>query len=202
MSQDALFRTIAVAAAAALLVAPYYGVIVEKLAEAAKAAADHGALLGRLAAAGLIVAAAWDIVPIPSLPTVAPAVTIDVEEPSVKMQEQVEPVAKALAGLPATDRQLWAATWAKAATVVEAEGTTTQQAFTDTAALRLFTTVALDIAWRRLGDHRPGSVAGLREAVEAVMASSIGLDAAAVTPAVRARYVEAANAIAWAGIKG
>lgn len=202
MSQDAVFRSIAVVAAAALLVAPYYGVIIEKLSEAAKAAADHGALIGRIAAAGLIVAAAWGVVPIPSLPTVAPAVTIDIEEPSVKMKADVEPVAKALAGLPAGDRQLWAATWAKAATIVEAEGTTTQQAFIDTPALRLFTSVALDIAWRRLGDHAPGSVKGLREAVEAVMASSIGMDAVAVTPDVRARYVEAAKAIAWAGING
>lgn len=201
MSYESLFRIVAAAAAVALLAAPYWQHLVGAVRTAAAAARQHGALLGRLAAAGLIVAAAWGVVPMPSLP-VAPAVTIDIEEPSVKMQQQVEPVAKALAGLPAADRQLWAATWAKAATVVEAEGTTTQQAFTDTPALRLFTTVALDIAWRRLGDHRPGSVAGLREAVEAVMASSIGLDAVAVTPDVRARYVEAANAIAWAGIKG
>jgi len=71
--------------------------------------------------------------------------------------------------------------------------------FTDTPALRLFTTIALDIAWRRLGDNRPGSVEGLREAVEGVMKSSIGMDAVPVTPDVRASYVAAAEAIAWAG---
>ena len=199
MSTDAIIRSIAVLAAVALLAAPYFGVIVEKLSEAASAAAEHAVLLGRLAAAGLIIAAAWGAIPMPTLQTVPVVTPVEVPEPDAEMRRLVAPVAEALDGLPAADKALWAATWLKAATVVKAEGSTTQPVFTDTAALRLFTTIALDIAWRRLGDHRPGSVEGLREAVEGVMKSSIGMDAKPVTPDVRASYVAAAEAIAWAG---
>jgi hypothetical protein len=71
--------------------------------------------------------------------------------------------------------------------------------FTDTPSLRLFTLVALDVAWRRLGDARPGSVDGLREAVETALRSAMGLDAVPVTPQMRASYAEVAEAIAWAG---
>jgi hypothetical protein len=199
VSTDAIIRSIAVLAAVALLAAPYFGVIVKKLSEAASAAAEHAVLLGRLAAAGLIIAAAWGVIPMPTLQTVPAVTPVEVPEPDAEMRRLVAPVAEALDGLPAADEALWAATWLKAATVVKAEGSTTQPVFTDTAALRLFTTIALDIAWRRLGDHRPGSVEGLREAVEGVMKSSIGMDARPVTPDVRASYVAAAEAIAWAG---
>jgi hypothetical protein len=75
------------------------------------------------------------------------------------------------------------------------------EAFRDTAALRLFTTVALDIAWRRLGKHQPGSVDGLRDGVEAAMRSVLGLDAVPVTPQMRASYANVAKAIAWAGLR-
>ena len=199
MRTDAIIRHIAVLAAVALLAAPYFDVIVKKLSEAASAAAEHAVLLGRLAAAGLIIAAAWGVIPMPTLRTVPAVTPVEVPEPNAEMRRLVAPVAEALDGLPAADKALWAATWLKAATVVKAEGSTTQPVFTDTAALRLFTTIALDIAWRRLGDHRPGSVEGLREAVEGVMKSSIGMDSKPVTPDVRASYVAAAEAIAWAG---
>jgi len=199
VSTDAVIRSIAVLAAVALLAAPYFGVIVEKLSQAASAATEHAVLLGRLAAAGLIIAAAWGAIPMPTLPTVPAVTPVEVPEPDADMRRLVAPVAEALEGLPAADKALWAATWLKAATVVEAEGSTIQPVFIDTPALRLFTTVSLDIAWRRLGDNRPGSVEGLREAVEGVMRSSIGMDAVPVTPDVRASYVAAAEAIAWAG---
>lgn len=201
MSPDAIIRTIAVAAAAALLAAPYWEQIAALGSEAAAAARRHGALLARIAAAGLIVAAAWGQVPLPSLSPVVPAVTIDVPEPSPELRTAVEPVRQALAGLSPADRTLWAATWAKAAVVVEADGTTSVEAFRDTAALRLFTTVALDIAWRRIGKHAPGSVDGLREAVEGAMRSVLGLDAVPVTPQMRGSYASVARAIAWAGTR-
>jgi hypothetical protein len=195
---DALLRTLAVAAAAALLAAPYWEQIAAVAHQAAAAARKHGALLGRIAAAGLIVAAAWGKIPLPEFAVpVVPAVTVPT--PSPEMQRLVEPVAQALAGLPADKRALWAATWSKAALVVKAEGTSSVEVFTDTPSLRLFTTVALDVAWRRLGDARPGSVEGLREAVETALRSALGLDAVPVTPEMRASYAEVAEAIAWAG---
>jgi hypothetical protein len=196
---DAMLRTLAVAAAVALLAAPYYRVIVEKLVEAAAAAKAHGPLLGRLAAAGLIVAAAWGKIPVPEFELPTPTVTVPT--PTAEMQRLVEPVAQALAGLPADKKALWAATWSKAALVVKAEGTSSVEVFTDTPSLRMFTLVALDVAWRRLGDARPGSVDGLREAVETALRSAMGLDAVPVTPEMRASYAEVAEAIAWAGTR-
>ena len=198
MSSDAILRTIAVVVAAGLLAAPYHRLIIEKLAQAAAAAKTHGAGLARIAAAVLIVAAAWGKIPLPQMPGVVDVPAIVVPEPSAEMQRLVAPVADALAGLPADKRQLWAATWAKAALVVEAEGTTTVAVFTDTPSLRLFTTVALDVAWRRVAGNQPGALPGLREAVEAAMKAAMGLDAVPVTPEMRARYAEVAKALAWA----
>jgi len=201
VSYDVLLRTLAVAAAAALLAAPYWGHIVGAAQSALAAAGQHRATIARVAAAGLIVAAAWGKLPMPELMPVVPAVSIDVPEPSPELRTAVEPVRKALANLSPADRALWAATWAKAAVVVEADGTSSVEAFRDTAALRLFTTVALDIAWRRLGKHQPGSVDGLRDGVEAAMRSVLGLDAVPVTPQMRGSYANVARAIAWAGVR-
>lgn len=200
MTHDAVLRAIAVAVAAGLLAAPYWREIAAAGRQAAAAASEHGASLARTAAALLIVAAAWGYVPLPTLPA-SPAVTVTVDAPSEEMQRLVEPVTKALGTLSPADRALWASVWLKAALVVEAERTSTQPAFTDTPALRLFTSVALDIGWRRLGNHATGSLPGLREAVEAAMRTALGLDAVPVTGEMRGRYAEVARAIAWAGTR-
>jgi hypothetical protein len=201
VTSDAIVRTVAVCAAVAILAAPYWRVVAAALEAGAEAAQAHAVTLGRFAAAGLIVAAAWGQIPLPSLPGVIDVPAVVVPEPSPAMQSLAKPVAKALAGLPADKRALWAATWAKAALVVEAESGTTVAVFSDTPALRLFTTIALDVAWRRLGDMPPGSVDGLRTAVETAMRSALGLDAVPVTPQMRASYAEVARAIAWAGTR-
>lgn len=198
---DTLLRSFAVAAAVALLAAPYWEHIAALVNQAAAAARKHGAMLARLAAAGLIVAAAWGQIPLPQFPGVVDVPAVVVPEPSADMQRLVAPVAEALAGLPADKRALWAATWSKAALVVEAEGSTTVAVFTDTPSLRLMTQVALDVAWRRLGEMPPGAVAGLREAVETAMRTALGLDAVPVTPQMRASYADVAKAIAWAGTR-
>jgi hypothetical protein len=202
VSQDAIVRTIAVVAAVGLLAAPYREQIAAFGHQTAEAARKHGAGLARLAAAGLIVAAAWGKVPLPTLPGVVDVPAVVVETPSADLQTLVAPVKAALASLPADKRALWSATWAKAATVVDAESVTSAPVFTDTPALRTFTTVALDIAWRRLGEQAPGSVVGLREAVEAAIRSVMGLDAVPVTNEMRARYAAVARALAWAGTGG
>ena len=201
MSQDVVLRTIAVLVAVALVAAPYRGLIVQKLTEAATAASAYGADLARIAAALLIVAALWGKIPLPQMPGIVDVPTVVVPEPSAELQRLVAPVAQALAGLPADKRQLWAATWSKAAVVVEAEGTTSVPVFTDTPSLRLMTTVALDVGWRRLGNQAPGSVDGLRTAVETAMRSVLGLDSVPVTADTRGRYAEVAKAIAWAGTR-
>jgi len=199
VSYESLLRTAAVGLAVAILAAPYWRLVADAVQAGYAAAQEHIVAIGRLAAAALIVAAAWGAIPMPTIPTVPAVTPVEVPEPDAEMRRLVAPVAEALEDVSPANRALWAATWMKAATVVKAEGSTTQPVFTDTPALRLFTTIALDIAWRRLGDNRPGSVEGLREAVEGVMKSSIGMDAVPVTPDVRASYVAAAEAIAWAG---
>jgi len=200
VSHDTLIRAAAVAVAMAILGAPYWRVVADAVQAGVAAAQAHAQTLGRIVAAGLIVAAAWGVVPMPEFNVpVVPAVVVP--EPSAELQRLVAPVAEALAGVPADKRQLWAATWSKAAVVVRAEGTSSVEVFRDTPSLRLFTTIALDVAWRRLGDARPGSVEGLRDAVEAAMRGALGLDAVPVTAQVRASYADVAEAIAWAGTR-
>jgi len=194
-------RIAAVIAAAALLLAPYRTQIQAIAYRAVEAGKEKAGFLARLAAACLIVAAAWGKVPVPTFAALTPP-SIVVPEPSADLKRLVEPVRAALASLPADKRALWAATWSKAALVVEAEGATSVAVFTDTAALRAFTLAAIDIAWRRAGQNAPGSVAGLREAVEATMRSTLGLDSVPVTADTRSRYAAAARAIAWAGMGG
>ena len=201
MTQDDIVRAVAVAAAVALVAAPYHRLILEKLTKAAAAAQAHGADIARIAAALLIVAALWGKIPVPTLPGVVNVPAVVVPEPTPELQRLVAPVADALASVPADKRQLWAATWAKAAVVVEAEGSTSVAVFTDTPSLRAFTGIALDVAWRRLGNQAPGSVAGLKDAVEAAMRGALGLDSVPVTADTRARYADVAKAIAWAGTR-
>ena len=200
MSHDEIVRTVAVVAAVALLAAPYRQQVTGWLAEAAEAAKRHGPILGRVAAAVLILVAAWGKIPLPSLPS-APAVpSVNVETPSVEMQQAVAGIAEACKFMPAGDRALWAATWQKAAIVVAGDAVTTQAVFTDTRSLRLFTTLSLEIAWRRIGGHVPGSNEPLREALEAAYGTVVGRDVVPVDKDVRERFVEFAKAVAWAGI--
>jgi hypothetical protein len=194
-----VYRVAAVAAAAALLAAPYRAQIQAAACRAVETAKEKAGLLSRLAAAALLIAAAWGKVPLPTLPAIAPAVTV--ETPSQDMQRLVSLVADALAGLPAADRNLWASLWTRAATVAAGDAVTAQVAFTDTRSLRDYTALAVDIGWRRIGQHAPGSQESLRTAVEAAYASALGRDVVPVTGDVRARYVEFANAIGWAATR-
>ena len=199
MTHDQIIRTAAVVAAIALLAAPYRQAIVGWLAQAAEAAKQHGSTIGRVAAAVLLIAAAWGHLPLPTLPGgAAPRVVVDT--PSAEMQALVAPIAAA-AKFNAADRALWAQTWTKAGVVVAGDAVTTAVVFTDTRSLREFTALALDIAWRRIGQHQPGSNEPLRKGVEDAYAQVVGKDVVPVTADMRARYVELAKAIAWAGTR-
>lgn len=202
MSHDEIIRTVAVVAAAALLAAPYRQQIARLVSEATEAAKRHGSTIGRIAAAVLILVAAWGKIPLPSLPSAPaiPAVTIDT--PSSAMQSTVRPIADVLKAAPMGDRMLWANLWSKAATVVAGDELGTEVVITDTRALRMFTTLALDIGWRRIGDHKPGSYAGLRQAVEKAMSDTLGLEARPIDAETRAKVVELYRGIAWAGMAG
>ena len=196
---DNLFRFAAVALAAALLAAPYRQQIQALAYRAVEAVRSQAGLLGRIAAAGLLIAAAWGKVPLPTLPSVAPQVSV--ATPSDEMQRLVAHVADALRSLPASDRALWASLWTKAGVVAAGDAVTAQVAFADTRALREFTALSVDIGWRRIGRHAPGSQESLRTAVEAAYGSALGKDVVPVTSELRGRYVEFANAIAWAATR-
>lgn len=199
---DTLLRAGAVVAAAALLAQPYREQIRWAILEATEAARANAAALARVTAAGLIVAAAWGKVPLPRLPVVeVPAATVEVEVPSGDLQAIVAPVARELAKFPTGDRMFWAATWNKAAIVVAGDTLAKQPAFSDTRSLQAFTALALDIAWRRLGNHAPGNDP-LRNALEAAYGQAVGTDDVPVTRDVRDRYAAFAKAVAWAGLHG
>jgi len=203
MTSDAITRIIAVAVAAALLAAPYAGQIRAAATLAAEAVREHAGYLSRVLAALFILAAAWGKIPMPTLalPTgggvVAPG--LRVTEPEAAMRTIVEPIRRAMASFPAGDRMLWAATWEKVGLVAAGDVATVEIVFSDTRALRMYTAISLDIAWRRIGQHEPGNTE-LREAVEAAYAATVGDDVVPVTDAVRQRYVTFCKAVAWAAV--
>jgi hypothetical protein len=199
VSHESLVRTAAVVAAVAFLAAPYRQQIAGYLAKAAEAAKSNGPALGRIAAAALLIAAAWGKVPMPSLPSTPAVPVITVDAPSSAMRATVQPIADALKAAPLGDRMLWANLWSKAATVVAGDELGTEVVLTDTRALRMFTTLALDIGWRRIGENKPGTYAGLRQAVEKAMGDTLSLDARPIDVETRAKVVELYKAIAWAG---
>lgn len=193
-------RIAAVLAAAALLAAPYRAQIQALAYRAVEAGKEKAGLFARVAAAALILAAAWGKVPMPTLalPSVVPAVSVDT--PSDEMQRVVTPIADVMKSASAVDRALWAQLWSKAAVVVAGDAVSTEVVFTDTRSLRAFTVLALDIGWRRLGANQAGKYAGLREATEAAFAQVLGPNEVPVTKELRARYAELCKAIAWAGV--
>ena len=198
---DEIIRTAAVVAAAALLAAPYWQQIVERITQAIDAAKSHGPALARLAAAGLIVAAAWGKIPLPSFPTAPSVVTYPaVATPSDEMRASVTGVVDAFRSAPISDRLVWSQVWAKAAVVVEGDAVLTETVFTDTRSLRGFVVLAIDIGWRRLGGNPPGKYSGLRESVESAFAAVIGAEDVPVTPDLRKRFAELCRALAWAAL--
>ena len=201
MNVEHVLRLAAAVAALVLGLAPVWPQIRAAATRGLEAAKKKAGLLSRLAAVALLIAAAWGTVPLPRLPEAA-VPTVIVETPSVEMQSVVGPIAAALKSLPVGDRMLWAQTWNKASIVVTGDAVTTEAAFTDTRSLRAYTALAIDIAWRRIGGHVPGSNEPLRKAVEAAYGAVVGTDVVPVTADLRARYAEFAKAVAWAGVNG
>lgn len=199
MNADIAFRAAAVALAVALTVAPYWRQIRDAACRAVEAAKEKAGLLSRIAAVALLLAAAWGKVPLPSWPQ-ASVSPVSVETPSAEMQTLVRPIAEAMRGSSAVDRALWAEVWNKASTVAAGDAVTAEVVFTDTRSLRMFTALAVDIGWRRIGHHVPGGNESLRKAVEAAYAATVGTDVVPVTADLRGRYVAFCKAVAWAGV--
>ena len=198
MNHDALLRILAVAAAVALLAAPYAGQIRIAATAAAEAVRQHSGIIGRLIAASLLIAAAWGKVPMPTLPTPEAQVVIEVEEPTPELRRLVEPVRTALASASIRDRSVWAETWMKSGIVVAADNVHSTPVLADVRALRAFQVVTLDVAWRRIAGVSPGKYPGLKDGVEAAFAEVLGLDDVTVDASLRERYVALVRALAWA----
>jgi hypothetical protein len=108
-------------------------------------------------------------------------------------------VEAAMANVGPASKSVWREAWRKAAIVVEADRVSGEtQAFPKTAALRSYVTLVLDIAWRRIGGHKPGSVADLRGATEAAYAAVVGDTDVPVTPEVREKFAALADGMVWA----
>jgi len=165
-----------------------------------EAGKEKAGLIARVAAAALIIAAAWGKVPLPKLALPSVVQTVKVETPSDAMQATVKPVADAFASAPMSDRMLWAQLWTKASVVAGGDAIVGEVVFTDTRSLRAFVVLALDIGWRRIGGNQPGKYAGLREATEAAFANVVGKDVVTVTPELRKDFAELCRAIAWAAL--
>ena len=198
MGTDALLRILAVAAAVALLAAPYAGQIRAAATAAAETVRQRSGIIGRLIAASLLIAAAWGKVPMPTLPTPEAQVVIEVEEPTPELRRLVAPVRAALASASMRDRATWAETWLKSGIVVAADNVHSTPVLADVRALRAFQVVALDVAWRRIAGVAPGKYPGLKDGVEAAFAEVLGLDDVTVDASLRERYVALVRALAWA----
>ena len=199
MTTDAVLRTVAVVAAVAMAAAPFTRQIKSITAWIIGAVWQNIGSLTRLALAGLLLAVGTGRLPLPALPSAVPA-TVKIDAPSAAMAKTVQPIVEAFRGASVADRMLWAHLWSRAAVVASGDAVGTEVVFSDTRALRAFTVLALEIGWRRIGDHQPGGMPGLRAAVEAAFADTIGTDVVPVTPELRARFAELANAIGWAAL--
>ena len=152
--------------------------------------------LARLIAACVLLAIA--IFGVPSMLTVQDQATIDT--PDDAMQMVTNDVARIMRGASEVDRCLWAQVWAKVAVTASGDSNDVEVIFTDTRALRAFQIIALNIAWKRLAGNQTGKYAGLGEACEKCFNDTLGKDVQPVTPAIRAKFVALANALAWCGI--
>lgn len=196
MSTDDLLRAGAVVAAVAILAAPYRQQAAAWVAQAWTAAAPYRGFAARIAAAGLLIVAALGLPSLPALPQSLPVV---VAKPTADVMKAVAGVEAAMANVGPAGKSVWREAWRKAAIVVEADRVSGEtHVFPKTGSLRSFATLVLDIAWRRIGEHRPGSVAGLRDATEAAYAAVVGDADVPVTPEVREQFAALADGMIWA----
>ena len=135
---------------------------------------------------------------VPSMPV--PQADPAIETPDEAMRTVTEDVHRIMRAANAVDRALWAQVWSKVAITASGDSDSVEVVFTDTRGLRAFQIIALNIAWRRLAGNQAGKYAGLGEACEKAFNDTLGKEIQAVTPAVRAKFVALANALAWCGI--
>lgn len=202
LDADFILRASSLVAAAAILAAPYRQRIVGLVVQAAKAADAYRADLGRAGIAAVLVAAAWGVIPVPTAVNYT-VPKVEVPTPSDSVQRVVQPIGAALRDASPADKATWAAVWLKGSKVIAHNDPADNDAkIANTAALRQVLVVALDVGWRRIGDHRAGEYAGLREAVEGALTKVIGTDQKELDAQTAAAAEELFRGIAWAGLHG
>ena len=152
--------------------------------------------LARLITACVLLAIA--ICGLPSILSVQDEATI--ETPDDAMRLVTDDVHRIMRQASDIDRALWAQVWAKVAVTAAGDSDSVEIVFSDSRALRAFQIIALNIAWKRLAGNQTGKYAGLGEACEKAFNDTLGKDVQPVTPAIRAKFVALANALAWCGI--
>ena len=135
---------------------------------------------------------------VPSMP--APQADPAIETPDEAMRIVTSDVERIMRAASVVDRALWAQVWAKVAVTAAGDSDSVEIVFSDSRALRAFQIIALNIAWKRLAGNQTGKYAGLGEACEKAFDDTLGKDVQPVTPAIRAKFVALANALAWCGI--
>ena len=135
---------------------------------------------------------------VPSMP--APQADPAIETPDEAMRIVTSDVERIMRAASVVDRALWAQVWSKVAITASGDSDSVEVVFSDTRGLRAFQIIALNIAWRRLAGNAAGKYSGLGEACEKAFNDTLGKDIQPVTPAVRAKFVALANALAWCGI--
>ena len=152
--------------------------------------------LARLIAACVLLAIA--ICGVPSILSVQDEATIDTPDDAMRLvTDDVHRIMRQASDI---DRALWAQVWAKVAVTAAGDSDSVEIVFSDSRALRAFQIIALNIAWKRLAGNQTGKYAGLGEACEKAFDDTLGKDVQPVTPAIRAKFVALANALAWCGI--
>ena len=138
---------------------------------------------------------------LPDLQRVAVPIPVpSIIDPDAAMRVIVDDAHRILSKASVVDRALWSQVWSKVAIIANGDAADSSIVFTDTRSLRAFQIIALNIAWKRLAGNQAGKYAGLGEACEKAFDETLGKDAQAVTPEVRAKFVALANALAWCGI--
>ena len=135
---------------------------------------------------------------VPSMPV--PQADPAIETPDEAMRIVTSDVERIMRAASVVDRALWAQVWAKVAVTAAGDSDSVEIVFSDSRALRAFQIIALNIAWKRLAGNQTGKYAGLGEACEKAFDDALGKDVQPVTPALRAKFVALANALAWCGI--
>lgn len=132
-------------------------------------------------------------------PTPASDAVVDIHEPSETMKKAVYAVGAATDGMSPIDRFWFSQTYMNAARMVEADGQVPEPSILSTDGIRQINKTALTFVWKGMAANAPGKYPKLKEAVDGVLDSVIGLDRKKVTPEVRDTAVELFEAIAWVG---